>query len=283
MSSSLYYPQIQTRCHNIELRKTGMSNDWQSLCLNAAMGICVRNSCCSRLLFITFLCALTIVNDALSPDGEALVSFRSGVSKSDGVITDMKCYIHPLSLKCLTNVVGTQVCGASGIGAEAARLFTEHGARVVITDVKDELGRNVTVSIGEDKVSYFHCDVRKETEVESPVKFTVEKHGRIDVLFSNAGVPEPLLDIRDLNLEAFDRSQRSCAVWVATPLVCEGYKIKMEASELEEIFSEAANLKGIVLKARHVAEAALFLASDDSAYVSGHNLLVDGGFSVIKN
>lgn len=95
--------------------------------------------------------------------------------------------------------------GASGIGAEAARLFTEHGARVVITDVKDELGRNVTVSIGEDKVSYFHCDVRKETEVESPVKFTVEKHGRIDVLFSNAGVPEPLLDIRDLNLEAFDR------------------------------------------------------------------------------
>ncbi|KAG2259695.1 hypothetical protein Bca52824_078989 [Brassica carinata] len=62
-----------------------------------------------------------------------------------------------------------------------------------------------------------------------------------------------------------------------------GYKIKMEASELEEIFSEAANLKGIVLKARHVAEAALFLASDDSAYVSGHNLLVDGGFSVIKN
>ncbi|KAG2259693.1 hypothetical protein Bca52824_078987 [Brassica carinata] len=51
------------------------------------MGICVRNSCCSRLLFITFLCALTIVNDALSPDGEALVSFRSGVSKSDGVIS----------------------------------------------------------------------------------------------------------------------------------------------------------------------------------------------------
>ncbi|CAN7017570.1 unnamed protein product [Brassica oleracea var. botrytis] len=54
------------------------------------MGICVRNSCCSRLLFITFLCALTIVNDALSPDGEALVSFRSGVSKSDGVISQWR-------------------------------------------------------------------------------------------------------------------------------------------------------------------------------------------------
>ncbi|KAL0653987.1 hypothetical protein Bca4012_096678 [Brassica carinata] len=313
--------KIQTRCHNIELRKTGAPffiQDRKSI-----------TDCCSRLLFITFLCALTIVNDALSPDGEALVSFRSGVSKSDGVISHcvrpitvsetitmgIMISLVQISVKqlqenslrsCSQEVPNTYLCstileynyqrlegkivvitgGASGIGAEAARLFTEHGARVVITDVKDELGRNVTVSIGEDKVSYFHCDVRKETEVESPVKFTVEKHGRIDVLFSNAGVPEPLLDIRDLNLEAFDRvmaSQRSCAVWVATPLVCEGYKIKMEASELEEIFSEAANLKGIVLKARHVAEAALFLASDDSAYVSGHNLLVDGGFSVIKN
>lgn len=45
--------------------------------------------------------------------------------------------------------------GASGIYAESARLFTEHGARVVITDVQDELGSNVAVSIGVDKVSYF--------------------------------------------------------------------------------------------------------------------------------
>jgi NAD(P)-dependent dehydrogenase (short-subunit alcohol dehydrogenase family) len=44
-----------------------------------------------------------------------------------------------------------------------------------------------------------------------------------------------------------------------------------------------ANLKGIVLKARHIAEAALFLASDESAYISGHNLAVDGGFTVVNH
>ncbi|CDY33729.1 BnaA09g45350D [Brassica napus] len=187
--------------------------------------------------------------------------------------------------------------GASGIGAEAARLFTEHGARVVITDVQDKLGR--------------------KTEVENAIKFTVEKHGRIDVLFSNAGIPEPLLDIRDLNLEAFDRVMAvnvrgaaafikhgaramvekktrgsivcttSVASVIAGTVVPHGYTASKhalkEVSEIEEIFSETANLKGIVLKARHVADAALFLASDDSAYVSGHNLLVDGGFSVVKN
>lgn len=96
--------------------------------------------------------------------------------------------------------------GASGIGAEAARLFTEHGARVVIADVQDEIGQNVAVSIGEDKVSYYHCDVRDETEVENAVKFTVEKHGRIDVLFSNAGVLEKQQgSILDLDLHDFDR------------------------------------------------------------------------------
>ncbi|WZZ18932.1 hypothetical protein YC2023_112021 [Brassica napus] len=260
--------------------------------------------------------------------------------------------LHPFHT-IMSVTLSRVMCGASGIGAEAARLFTEHGARVVITDVQDKLGRKVAVSIGEDKVSYVHCDVREETEVENAIKFTVEKHGRIDVLFSNAGIPEPLLDIRDLNLEAFDRvmavNVRGAAAFikhgaramvekktrgsivcttsvasviagtvvphgytaskhalvglirsaagdlgkhgirvngvapfgVATPLVCEGYK--KEVSEIEEIFSETANLKGIVLKARHVADAALFLASDDSAYVSGHNLLVDGGFSVVKN
>uniref|UniRef100_A0A1J3ILX4 Short-chain dehydrogenase reductase 3b n=1 Tax=Noccaea caerulescens TaxID=107243 RepID=A0A1J3ILX4_NOCCA len=242
--------------------------------------------------------------------------------------------------------------GASGIGAEAARLFTEHGARVVIADVQDEIGQNVVVSIGEDKVSYYHCDVRDETEVENAVKFTVEKHGRIDVLFSNAGVLEKQqgsildLDLHDLDrvmavnlrgaatfikhvaramVESGTRGSIVCTTSVAakiagttphgytaskhallgliksaagelgkhgirvngvapfgiaTPMVCDGFK--MEPSKMEQFFSSQANMKGTVLKARHVAEAALFLASDDSAYVSGHNLAVDGGYTVVK-
>ncbi|XP_058218351.1 short-chain dehydrogenase reductase 3b-like isoform X2 [Rhododendron vialii] len=55
-------------------------------------------------------------------------------------------------------------------------------------------------------------------------------------------------------------------------------------SEVELLASSAANLKGVALKAKHVAEAALFLASDESSvYVSGHNLVVDGGFTVVDN
>ncbi|CAI9279593.1 unnamed protein product [Lactuca saligna] len=43
-----------------------------------------------------------------------------------------------------------------------------------------------------------------------------------------------------------------------------------------------SNLKGILLSIEDVAEAALFLASDEAKYMSGHNLVLDGGFTVIN-
>ncbi|XP_024984365.1 short-chain dehydrogenase reductase 3b-like [Cynara cardunculus var. scolymus] len=68
---------------------------------------------------------------------------------------------------------------------------------------------------------------------------------------------------------------------VGTPLSCTAYN--MGPSQVEENCCKTANLKGIVLKARHIAEAALFLASDESVYVSGQNLGVDGGFTVVSH
>ncbi|WZZ49285.1 hypothetical protein YC2023_049392 [Brassica napus] len=50
------------------------------------MGICLMKRCCSRLLLISFICSLTNLNEAISPDGEALMSFRSVVSSADGVV-----------------------------------------------------------------------------------------------------------------------------------------------------------------------------------------------------
>ncbi|CAH8384308.1 unnamed protein product [Eruca vesicaria subsp. sativa] len=52
----------------------------------AMMGICLMKRCCSRLLLISLLCALTNENRAISPDGEALMSFRSVVSSHDAVV-----------------------------------------------------------------------------------------------------------------------------------------------------------------------------------------------------
>ncbi|OMO68477.1 Short-chain dehydrogenase/reductase SDR [Corchorus olitorius] len=63
---------------------------------------------------------------------------------------------------------------------------------------------------------------------------------------------------------------------VATPLSSKG----MEKEKLESVAHKAGNLKGKVLDSEDVAEAVLYLASDESKYVSGINLLVDGGYSI---
>ncbi|RHN49063.1 putative oxidoreductase [Medicago truncatula] len=78
--------------------------------------------------------------------------------------------------------------GASGIGAETVKTFVENGAFVVIADINDELGHQVATSIGLDKVSYHHCDVSDEKQVEETVAFALEKYGTLDIMFSNAGI-----------------------------------------------------------------------------------------------
>jgi len=52
--------------------------------------------------------------------------------------------------------------------------------------------------------------------------------------------------------------------------------------DVDALMEAAANLKGVGLKVDDVAAAMLFLASDDARYVSGQNLLIDGGFSVVN-
>ncbi|CAI0391628.1 unnamed protein product [Linum tenue] len=62
---------------------------------------------------------------------------------------------------------------------------------------------------------------------------------------------------------------------VATPMVTSG--MQMDKKAAEALFTFIGNLRGAILEPEDVARAALYLASDDAKYVSGLNLIVDGG------
>ena len=80
--------------------------------------------------------------------------------------------------------------GARGQGAVEARLFASQGAKVVIGDILDDLGRQVEAEIAEagGEITYVHLDVTSEADWNDAVRTAVESYGKLDILINNAGI-----------------------------------------------------------------------------------------------
>jgi NAD(P)-dependent dehydrogenase (short-subunit alcohol dehydrogenase family) len=95
---------------------------------------------------------------------------------------------------------------ASGIGREAALLFSEEGAKLCIADVVEEQGEQTAT---ECRDAFFQkVDVSDPESVEEMYRATAERYGAIDVLYNNAGImPAEDASVLETEPEAWDRVQ----------------------------------------------------------------------------
>ena len=78
--------------------------------------------------------------------------------------------------------------GTSGIGEATAELFVAQGAQVVLTGRSEEKGQLLASRLGQSAI-YVAADVTKEEDIKLAIDQAIERFGRLDVLFNNAGGP----------------------------------------------------------------------------------------------
>jgi NAD(P)-dependent dehydrogenase (short-subunit alcohol dehydrogenase family) len=91
----------------------------------------------------------------------------------------------------------------SGIGETTARMFAKEGAMVHFCGRREALGNKIAQEINAQggRASYQHADVRNEQDIKSFVDTCVQKYGRIDIAFNNAGVESSPKTIAERSLE----------------------------------------------------------------------------------
>lgn len=96
----------------------------------------------------------------------------------------------------------------SGMGRTAATMFAAEGARVVVAEFDEEAGTGTVgqVRAAGGEASFVKADVSSETDAAAMVAAAVDRYGRVDVLYNNAGImPELDHSVVDTDVATWDQ------------------------------------------------------------------------------
>ncbi len=248
-------------------------------------------------------------------------------------------------MKRLENKVAVITGGTSGIGAASARLFHQEGAKIVVFGRRTEEPPSLCEDLGDDMLS-ISGDVAEVKDLERLFRSAHDRFGRIDVVFANAGMNNPVDTVVDMSEDGYDRTfavnakgvyftvQKAIpylnspasviltssvghtkgwagnTVYAATKAAVRAFARGMSAELLDRkvrvnvlspgptetaVFSpedvpkeKLDQMKKGVIESLpvnriadpdEIARAALFLASDDSSFMLGSEVVVDGGLT----
>lgn len=100
------------------------------------------------------------------------------------------------------------VTGAgNGMGRSTAILFAREGAAVVIGDVDTAGGSSAVAEIeaAGGRAVFQRCDVSREADVAALVDLAEQRYGKLDTIFNNAGIEQPVTPSTEVTEELFDR------------------------------------------------------------------------------
>ncbi|MEM8589248.1 MAG: SDR family NAD(P)-dependent oxidoreductase [Pseudomonadota bacterium] len=94
----------------------------------------------------------------------------------------------------LDGIVAVITGGAGGMGRSTALLFAREGARVVVGDVDEAAGDSLAEEAAglPGEIRYRRCDVSREADIAALVAEAEEQYGRLDTIFNNAGIEQPV-------------------------------------------------------------------------------------------
>ena len=105
----------------------------------------------------------------------------------------------------LENKVAVISGAASGIGRASVDVFTQMGASVVAVDInKAELDK-MAAELSDRSIFPFHADVSSRNQAEAMIDFTIEKCGKLDILFNNAGITDDQSPVGELTDESWEK------------------------------------------------------------------------------
>ena len=109
-------------------------------------------------------------------------------------------------MKRLQDKIAIITGGSGGIGKATAARLLEEGARVVLVDL-DQAGLDATArELGAgDRVLAVQADVASEADVQRYVQATLDRFGRIDVFFNNAGIEGKVAPLEQQDIAMFDK------------------------------------------------------------------------------
>ncbi|MNK67051.1 Levodione reductase [compost metagenome] len=96
--------------------------------------------------------------------------------------------------------------GASGLGAATAKRLAEEGAAVVVADVNEEGAKALAATL--PNALALRVDTGDAEAVERSIAAAVERYGKIDLIFNNAGISGEQLRIHESSVENWQRVTR---------------------------------------------------------------------------